>query len=75
VRRLGDLTAIDLLQRVDALAGRVEGVHEMHFGVVLRGPGLVSRIGWGGGRWGGAAAGDGGGNALVGLVMEDGSAM
>lgn len=32
VRGLGHLAAVDLLQRVDALARRVEGVHEMHLG-------------------------------------------
>ena len=30
VRRLGDLAVVDLLQGVNALAGCVEGVHEMH---------------------------------------------
>lgn len=30
VCRLGDLAVVDLLQRVDALAGRVKGVHKMH---------------------------------------------
>ena len=28
--RLGDLAIVDLLQSVDALASRVEGVHKMH---------------------------------------------
>ena len=32
MRALGDLAIVDLLQRVDTLAGRVEGVHKMHFG-------------------------------------------
>ena len=40
MRRLGDLSSNNLVEGVDALAGRVEGVHEMHdgdcFAVVLR---------------------------------------
>lgn len=30
MRRLGDFAVVDLLQGVDALAGSVKGVHEMH---------------------------------------------
>ena len=32
MRRLGNLSSDDLVEGVDALAGRVEGEHEMHDG-------------------------------------------
>ena len=32
MRRLGDLSSDNLVEGIDAFAGRVEGVHEMHDG-------------------------------------------